>query len=118
MRATSDSASRKRAGSLSASTAASIWASVNGRSDTPLDNRYVAVPGTDDREAVPLTSLSHGAGCACKIPPGALHPLLASLPRSDDPALLVGHESADDAAVYQLSDTLAIVTTVDFFTPI
>jgi selenide,water dikinase len=47
-----------------------------------------------------------------------LHPLLAELPRSSDPALLVGHESADDAAVYQVSDDLAIVTTVDFFTPI
>ncbi len=65
-----------------------------------------------------LTSLSHGAGCACKIPPDVLHPLLAELPRSSDPALLVGHDSADDAAVYQLSDDLAIVSTVDFFTPI
>jgi selenide,water dikinase len=74
----------------------------------------VAVPDTDVR----LTELSHGAGCACKIPPGALHPLLAELPRVDDPALLVGHESADDAAVYRLSESLAIVTTVDFFTPI
>src|SRR3954471_9050962 len=67
---------------------------------------------------VRLTALSHGAGCACKIPPGALHPLLAELPRSADPALLVGHESADDAAVYRVSDDLAIVSTVDFFTPI
>jgi selenide,water dikinase len=70
------------------------------------------------REAVKLTSLSHGAGCACKIPPGVLHPLLAELPRSHDPALLVGHETADDAAVYKVSESLAIVTTVDFFTPI
>jgi selenide, water dikinase len=67
---------------------------------------------------VRLTALSHGAGCACKIPPGVLHPLLEGLPRSDDPALLVGHELADDGAVYQVSDDLAIVTTVDFFTPI
>jgi selenide,water dikinase len=67
---------------------------------------------------VRLTALSHGAGCACKIPPGVLHPLLAELPRSSDPALLVGHESADDAAVYRLGDDLAIVSTVDFFTPI
>ena len=67
---------------------------------------------------VRLTSLSHGAGCACKIPPDVLHPLLAELPRSEDPALLVGHESADDAAVYRVSESLAIVTTVDFFTPI
>src|SRR3954463_4824633 len=65
-----------------------------------------------------LTALSHGAGCACKIAPGVLHPLLADLPRSSDPALLVGHESADDAAVYRVSDDVAIVTTVDFFTPI
>ena len=65
-----------------------------------------------------LTALSHGAGCACKIPPGALHALLADLPRSSDPALLVGHESADDAAVYRVSDDLAIVSTADFFTPI
>src|SRR5207237_4360808 len=103
---------------LSASTAASICSSLNGRSDTALDNRCVAISDTKPPGAVKLTSLSHGAGCACKIPPDLLHPLLAELPRSDDPALLVGHESADDAAVYKISESLAIVTTVDFFTPI
>jgi selenide,water dikinase len=65
-----------------------------------------------------LTALSHGAGCACKISPALLHPLLAELPRSDDPALIVGAETADDAAVYRVADDLAIVSTVDFFTPI
>ena len=65
-----------------------------------------------------LTELSHGAGCACKLDPAALHPLLAQLPAVDDPAVLVGSESADDAAVYRLSDKLAIVSTTDFFTPI
>jgi selenide, water dikinase len=65
-----------------------------------------------------LTELSHGAGCACKLSPAVLHPLLAELPRSDDPALLVGAETADDAAVYRLADDLAIVSTADFFTPI
>jgi selenide,water dikinase len=65
-----------------------------------------------------LTSLSHGAGCACKLSPAALHPLLEELPRSGDPALLVGSETADDAAVYRVADDLAIVSTVDFFTPI
>ncbi len=65
-----------------------------------------------------LTSLSHGAGCACKISPAALHPLIRELPRSEDPALLVGAETADDAAVYRVADDLAIVSTVDFFTPI
>ena len=65
-----------------------------------------------------LTELSHGAGCACKLDPAALHPLLAQLPRADDPAVLVGSETADDAGVYRLSDSLAIVSTTDFFTPI
>jgi len=65
-----------------------------------------------------LTELSHGAGCACKLPASDLHPLLAELPRNADPALLVGNETADDAAVYRVSADLAIVTTVDFFTPI
>ena len=65
-----------------------------------------------------LTELSHGAGCACKLDPSHLHPLLAQLPRSGDPALLVGSETADDAAVYQLTEDLALVSTTDFFTPI
>src|SRR3954452_2831423 len=65
-----------------------------------------------------LTSLSHGAGCACKLPAAELHALLADLPRSDDPNVLVGSETADDAAVYRVSDELAVVTTADFFTPI
>ncbi|HET9185678.1 MAG TPA: selenide, water dikinase SelD [Solirubrobacterales bacterium] len=65
-----------------------------------------------------LTELSHGAGCACKIGAAELRELRAALPPSSDPALLVGLEPADDAAVYRLSDELALVQTVDFFTPI
>ena len=65
-----------------------------------------------------LTELSHGAGCACKLPAAELHTLLAELPRNGDPALLVGNDTADDAAVYRVAEDLAIVTTVDFFTPI
>ncbi|MBX5470410.1 MAG: selenide, water dikinase SelD [Thermoleophilaceae bacterium] len=65
-----------------------------------------------------MTALSHGAGCACKLAPGELHSLVGELPRSGDPALLVGCDTADDAAVYRVSPELAIVTTVDFFTPI
>jgi selenide,water dikinase len=65
-----------------------------------------------------LTSFSHGAGCACKLPAAELLPLLADLPSSGDGALLVGSDTADDAAVYRLSDELAVVTTVDFFTPV
>jgi selenide, water dikinase len=65
-----------------------------------------------------LTALSHGAGCACKLSPADLHPLLREMPVPSDPDLLVGLDTADDAAVYRVSDDLAIVTTVDFFTPI
>jgi selenide, water dikinase len=65
-----------------------------------------------------LTELSHGAGCACKIGAADLRELRAALPLSADPALLVGLDPADDAAAYKLSEELALVQTLDFFTPI
>jgi selenide, water dikinase len=65
-----------------------------------------------------LTELSHGAGCACKIGAAELRELRAGLPTLSDPSLLVGLDPADDAAVYRLSDELALVQTLDFFTPI
>jgi selenide,water dikinase len=69
--------------------------------------------------AVKLTSLSHGAGCGCKIGAAELEPLLAGLPDAGrDPAVLVGPSTADDAGVYRLTDELALVHTADFFTPI
>ncbi|HEX4689204.1 MAG TPA: selenide, water dikinase SelD, partial [Solirubrobacteraceae bacterium] len=68
--------------------------------------------------AVPLTSLSHGAGCGCKLPAAALRPIVAGLPRPDDPRVLVAADTADDAGVVVLSDDIAIVQTADFFTPI
>jgi selenide,water dikinase len=67
---------------------------------------------------VALTSLSHGAGCGCKLPAAALLPIVRGLPVSDDPRLLVSSDSADDAAVFKISDELALVMTIDFFTPI
>jgi selenide, water dikinase len=67
---------------------------------------------------VPLTSLSHGAGCGCKLPAAAIGPLLAGVPVYSDPNVLVGFENSDDAGVYRVRDDLAIVQTVDFFTPI
>jgi selenide,water dikinase len=67
---------------------------------------------------VPLTSLSHGAGCGCKLPVADLMPLLRALPRTEDPRLLVGNETADDAGVVRVRDDLALVQTADFFTPI
>src|SRR5215207_7393679 len=67
---------------------------------------------------VPLTSLAHGAGCGCKLGPADVLPIVRSLPVPDDPDLLVGSATADDAAVYRVRDDLALVQTVDFFTPI
>jgi selenide, water dikinase len=68
--------------------------------------------------AVALTSLSHGAGCGCKLPAEALHPLVAGLAPTDRDDVLVGFSTSDDAGVVRLRDDLAIVQTVDFFTPI
>ncbi|WP_250518402.1 selenide, water dikinase SelD [Caballeronia sp. ATUFL_M1_KS5A] len=66
-----------------------------------------------------LTSLSHGGGCGCKIAPGVLREILGATSGWPVPAeLLVGIESADDAAVYRINDSQAIVATTDFFLPI
>jgi len=67
---------------------------------------------------VRLTKLAKRAGCAAKHPPGYLFPLLAGLPAPSDPNVLVGSATADDAAIYRLDDTRALVLTTDFFTPI
>ena len=68
--------------------------------------------------AIALTSLSHGAGCGCKLPAAEIGPLLAGLPSQPDPNVIVGFGTSDDAGVYRLREDLAIVQTVDFFTPI
>src|SRR4249919_1177738 len=68
--------------------------------------------------AVRLTQLSHGAGCACKLPAGSLREVLAALPAFEAAELLVGHTALDDAAVWRISDDLAVVQTIDFFTPL
>lgn len=66
-----------------------------------------------------LTSLSHGGGCGCKISPGVLAELLVRhAPLATFADLLVGTETADDAAVYRLNDEQAIIATTDFFMPI
>jgi selenide,water dikinase len=67
---------------------------------------------------VRLTRLAKRTGCAAKHPPGFLLPLLGMLPAVTDPNVLVGSSTADDAAVYKLSDDLALVLTTDFFTPV
>src|SRR3954451_23819538 len=113
-------ASSNRAGSASActaaSTSASVWARLTGQPSY-------------ERVTVPLTSLSHGAGCGCKLSAADLRPIVAGLPRPAgpprlvaarpaDPRVLAAPDTADDAGVVQLTDELAIVQTADFFTPI
>ncbi|MBP1157286.1 MULTISPECIES: selenide, water dikinase SelD [unclassified Paenibacillus] len=70
-------------------------------------------------DQIKLTSLSSKGGCGCKIGPADLSQVLRNLPAAEpNPNLLVGLDTSDDAGVYKLSDELAIVQTVDFFTPI
>lgn len=67
---------------------------------------------------IPLTSLAKSAGCAAKIGQADLKLALSHLPTADDPRVLIGHGSGDDAAVVRLSADLALVETVDIFPPI
>ncbi len=67
---------------------------------------------------VKLTHFSHGMGCGCKMRPQFLEKILKSLPVVADASVLVGTDSSDDAAVYRINDSQAIVQTLDFFTPI
>ncbi len=70
-------------------------------------------------ETLRLTSFSHGGGCGCKIAPGLLSDILKQTTGFPaPPQLLVGIETADDAAVYQLNDEQALIATTDFFMPI
>ncbi|WP_134724913.1 selenide, water dikinase SelD [Paracoccus luteus] len=65
-----------------------------------------------------LSQLSHGGGCGCKLAPAVLRELLADQPMTQAfPQLLVGTETSDDAAVWQVSDDLAVIATTDFFMP-
>jgi selenide,water dikinase len=68
---------------------------------------------------IKLTQLSHGGGCGCKIAPALLQQILGDVKdKLPYPDLLVGTETSDDAAVYRLNDTQAIIATTDFFMPI
>lgn len=67
--------------------------------------------------AFKLTSLSHGAGCGCKIGPAHLARVLKEIPMSSDPCVLVDTRNAEDAAVYQLTADIGVVLTVDYISP-
>ena len=82
---------------------------------TPTPTATPAAPATPLR----LTSFSHGGGCGCKIAPGVLSEILKnSAGGLIPPELMVGIETADDAAVYKLNDEQALIATTDFFMPI
>ena len=73
----------------------------------------------DDASAPRLTSLAHGGGCGCKLSPKVLADILADMPAARAfPDLLVGTETSDDAAVWKLNETQALVATTDFFMPV
>src|SRR5579872_4983663 len=72
-----------------------------------------------DVSTIKLTHYSHGAGCGCKISPAVLDTILHSAaPMVADPRLLVGNAERDDAAVWELGDGRALISTTDFFMPI
>ncbi len=73
---------------------------------------------TDAPETYRLTQYAHGGGCACKIPPGELEAVVAGLTGFRPTDLLVGLDDGDDAAVVRIDGDRAVISTVDFFTPV
>lgn len=74
---------------------------------------------TKETEQIRMTEYSHGSGCGCKIAPGQLEQILKSeLKLAPNPLLLVGNESKDDAAAFDLGDGRSVISTTDFFMPI
>ncbi len=69
-------------------------------------------------ETLKLTAMAKAAGCAAKLNPATLESVLRRLPRQTDQNVLVGFDTNDDAGIYRVSEELALVQTVDFFTPI
>ncbi len=70
-------------------------------------------------EPIRLTQFSHGAGCGCKLSPAVLHEILSGVDRSESfSTLLIGNDTKDDAAVMDLGDGTAVISTTDFFMPI
>ncbi|MEI7896670.1 MAG: selenide, water dikinase SelD [bacterium] len=80
------------------------------------ENQQSEIP--DLQSSVRLTEYTHALGCACKIRPQLLEKILLGIPKKDNPAVLVGHETSDDAAVYRIDSERAIVQTVDFIPPV
>src|ERR1700694_3540410 len=74
---------------------------------------------TQNMEKIRLTLYSHGAGCGCKIAPAVLDKILHSQVKyQPDTSLLVGNDTRDDAAAYDMGNGMALISTTDFFMPI
>ena len=83
----------------------------------PKEDGEIKIAAKETKE-IKLTHYTHGLGCACKIQPHNLEKILKNLPAFFDSNVMVGTETSDDATVYKLRDDLALVQTLDFFTPI
>ncbi len=95
------------------------------RASRDIAEVYSRLTAGKDREtqavhtgSIKLTEYTHALGCACKIRPQTLEKILGGLPVSSDLNLLVGTETSDDAAVYRITEDLAVVQTVDFIPPV
>jgi selenide,water dikinase len=78
---------------------------------------FKIVPMADDTTPIRLTETVKAGGCASKLSPAILNQVLSKLPRQTDPNVLVGFDHADDAGVYRINPSTALVQTLDFFTP-
>lgn len=89
-----------------------------GRVVRSLQPQRAGMSSEPAQDTIRLTQFTHGLGCACKLRPQLLEQVLAGMPVRADERVLVGTETADDAAVFSINKELALVQTVDFFTPI
>ena len=85
---------------------------------TKLKPGSIEITKPAESDGIKLTQFTHGLGCACKLRPQLLEEVLKQIPVQNDKNILVGTDTSDDAAVYQIDKQTAIVQTVDFFTPI
>lgn len=94
-----------------------LWISLS--TVDPGENARIIENFINTMDNIKLTQFSHGAGCGCKISPAVLSDILKTHHVAPgDPHLLVGNDSRDDAAVYDMGDGMAIISTTDFFMPI
>ncbi|QCR54595.1 selenide, water dikinase SelD [Brachybacterium sp. SGAir0954] len=88
-------------------------------SDAPASSPASSpAPSAPSAPAVRLTTMAHGGGCACKIPPGELEEVVAGLAGQSYEQVVVGLEDGDDAAAVRIDGGRAVLSTADFFTPV